>query len=69
MCIRDRRWDHKRVFTVLSWAVFALLLIGRWRFGWRGRRAVRVLYAGTALLLLGYVGSRFVAEVLLERAA
>ncbi|MBK6615454.1 cytochrome c biogenesis protein CcsA [Ottowia sp.] len=63
------RWDHKRVFTVLSWAVFALLLIGRWRFGWRGRRAVRVLYAGTALLLLGYVGSRFVAEVLLERAA
>ena len=63
------RWDHKRTFTVLSWLTFATLLIGRWRLGWRGRRAVRVLYAGAVLLLLGYVGSRFVLEVLLERAA
>ena len=45
------RWDHKRTFTVLSWLTFAALLIGRWRLGWRGRRAVRVLYAGAALLL------------------
>ncbi|MDO5290719.1 MAG: cytochrome c biogenesis protein CcsA [Pseudomonadota bacterium] len=63
------RWDHKRSFTVLSWLTFAALLLGRWRFGWRGRRAVRMLYVGTALLLLGYVGSRFVLEVLLGRAA
>ena len=63
------RWDHKRVFTLLSWATFAVLLLGRWRLGWRGRRAVHVLYAGAALLLLAYVGSRFVLEVLLERTA
>ena len=63
------RWDHKRTFTVLSWLTFAALLIGRWRLGWRGRRAVRVLYIGAALLLLGYVGSRFVLEVLLGRSA
>lgn len=63
------RWDHKRVFTALSWLVFAVLLLGRWRFGWRGQRAVRMLYAGAALLLLGYVGSRFVLEVFLERLA
>lgn len=63
------RWDHKRSFTVLSWLCFAALLLGRWRFGWRGRRAVRMLYVGAALLLLGYVGSRFVLEVLLGRAA
>ena len=62
------RWDHKRVFTLLSWLVLALLLIGRWLFGWRGRRAVRMLYIGAGLLLLGYVGSRFVLEVLLGRA-
>ncbi|HMN20357.1 MAG TPA: cytochrome c biogenesis protein CcsA [Ottowia sp.] len=62
------RWTHKNVFTVLSWAVFAVLLLGRWRFGWRGRHAVHVLYAGAALLLLGYAGSRFVMEVLLGRA-
>ena len=63
------RWDHKRVFTLLSWIAFAMLLVGRSQFGWRGRRAVRVLYIGAALLLLGYAGSRFVLEVMLGRAA
>ena len=62
------RWDHKTVFSLLSWVTFAVLLIGRSRFGWRGRKAVRVLYIGTGLLLLGYVGSRFVMEVILGRA-
>ncbi|MDE2400369.1 MAG: cytochrome c biogenesis protein CcsA [Burkholderiales bacterium] len=61
------RWDHKSVFSVLSWLVFAILLIGRRQFGWRGRQAVRWLYAGSALLLLAYVGSRFVMEVVLHR--
>lgn len=61
-------WDHKTVFSVLSWAVFATLLIGRARFGWRGRVAIRWLIAGSVLLLLAYVGSRFVLEVLLHRA-
>lgn len=63
------RWDHKRVFTLLSWLTFAALLAGRHWLGWRGRRAVRMLYAGALLLLLGYAGSRFVLEVLLGRAA
>lgn len=62
------RWDHKAVFSVLSWATFAALLVGRGAFGWRGRRAVRVLYAGSGLLFLAYVGSRFVLEVILGRA-
>jgi len=55
------------VFSVLAWLSFAVLLGGRARFGWRGRTARRVLYAGTALLLLAYVGSRFVLEVVLAR--
>lgn len=62
------RWDHKTVFSVMSWAVFAALVAGRRLYGWRGRRATRWLYAGTLLLLLAYVGSRFVLEVLLGRA-
>ena len=63
------RWDHKTVFSLLGWAVFAGLLAGRqWR-GWRGRRATRWLYVGAALLLLAYAGSRFVFEVVLGRAA
>ena len=63
------RWDHKRVFALLSWLTFAMLLWGRQRWGWRGKRAVRVLYAGAALLLLSYVGSRFVLELMLGRTA
>jgi ABC-type uncharacterized transport system permease subunit len=63
------RWDHKTVFSLLGWAVFAALLAGRHLRGWRGRRATRWLYAGTALLLLAYAGSRFVVEVLLGPAA
>lgn len=66
---RAWRWDHKTIFSVLAWGAFALLLLGRARFGWRGRTAVRVLYTGSILLLLAYVGSRFVLEVVLGRMA
>jgi ABC-type uncharacterized transport system permease subunit len=62
------RWDHKTVFSLLAWGVFAALLLGRQLRGWRGRRATRWLYVGAALLLLAYAGSRFVFEVLLGRA-
>lgn len=63
------RWDHKTVFSVLGWVVIAGLLAGRHSFGWRGRRAVRGLYAGAVLLLLAYAGSRFVLEVILQRSS
>jgi ABC-type uncharacterized transport system permease subunit len=61
------RWDHKTVFSMLGWLVFAGLLAGRRAFGWRGVAATRGVYAGAALLLLAYVGSRFVLEVLLHK--
>lgn len=60
-------WNHKTVFSLLSWLVFALLLMGRFLWGWRGKRAIRFLYGGAVLLLLAYVGSRFVLEVILQR--
>lgn len=63
------RWDHKTLFSLLAWAVLGGLLAGRYGLGWRGARAVRWLYAGSALLLLSYVGSRFVLQVLLGRPA
>jgi len=66
---RSWRWDHKTVFSLLAWIAFAALLVGRARFGFRGRRAVQVLYVGSTLLLLAYVGSRFVLEVILRRGA
>jgi ABC-type uncharacterized transport system permease subunit len=64
---RALRFDHKTVFALVSWLVFGLLLAGRWRYGWRGRTAVRWTLAGFVLLFLAYVGSRFVLEVLLAR--
>ncbi len=60
-------WNHKTIFSVLAWITFASLLIGRARLGWRGRKALRVLYLGSGLLLLGYAGSRFVLEVILKQ--
>ena len=62
------RWDHKTIFSLLGWGVFAALLAGRKLQGWRGRRATRWLYAGAALLLLAYAGSRLVMGVMLGRA-
>jgi ABC-type uncharacterized transport system permease subunit len=58
---------HKTVFSVLSWAVFGGLLIGRWRYGWRGERAVRFTLIAMALLLLAFFGSKFVLELVLNR--
>jgi ABC-type uncharacterized transport system permease subunit len=65
---RAMRWDHKNVFALLSWLLFAALLAGRrWR-GWRGKTALRFTLAGFATLALAYVGSRFVLEVVLQRS-
>jgi ABC-type uncharacterized transport system permease subunit len=61
------RWNHKTIFSVLAWGAMGLLLIGRWQWGWRGKRAARFVYGSALLLLLAYVGSRFVLEVLLQR--
>jgi ABC-type uncharacterized transport system permease subunit len=63
------RWDHKTVLSLLGWATFAVLIAGRHFRGWRGRRATRWVYAGALLLLLAYVGARFVIEVVLQRGA
>jgi ABC-type uncharacterized transport system permease subunit len=61
------RWDHKTIFTLLSWGLFGLLLAGRRWQGWRGRTALSFTLTGFAILLLAYVGSRFVLEVVLHR--
>jgi ABC-type uncharacterized transport system permease subunit len=63
------RFDHKTIFTVLAWVVLGVLLLGRWRWGLRGRVALRWTMISFALLVLGYVGSRFVLEVVLQRIA
>ncbi len=61
-------FDHKTVFTLLSWITFGVLLIGRHVRGWRGRIALRYTLVGFAFIVLSYTGSRFVIEVILQRS-
>jgi ABC-type uncharacterized transport system permease subunit len=58
---------HHIVLASLAWVVYAILLVGRWRLGWRGRIAVHWTLGGIVLLILGYFGSKFVLEILLKR--
>jgi ABC-type uncharacterized transport system permease subunit len=55
------------VFGILSWFIFAALLGGRRLYGWRGRVAVRWTLTGFLALVLAYVGSKFVLEVILGK--
>jgi len=64
---RPLSFNHKTLFAIASWFIFAALLAGRRFYGWRGRTALRWTLAGFAALLLAYVGSRFVLEVILRR--
>lgn len=59
---------HKTVLSAASWLVFAWLLYGRWRYGWRGPRAVRLTLIAMALLGLAFFGSKYVLELILHRA-
>jgi ABC-type uncharacterized transport system permease subunit len=59
--------SRKTILSCLAWIVFAILLFGRWRFGWRGRTAVRWTLSGFALLVLAYFGSKIVLESILGR--
>ncbi len=64
---RPMLFTHKSVFSLLGWLTFAGLLWGRWRYGWRGRVALRWIVAGTLFVFLAYLGEKFVLEVLLRR--
>jgi ABC-type uncharacterized transport system permease subunit len=58
---------HKTILSMIAWVLFAILLIGRTRYGWRGRGAVRWTLSGFGVLTLAYFGSKFVLETVLGR--
>jgi ABC-type uncharacterized transport system permease subunit len=58
---------HKVVLAIIAWIVFGILLFGRWRFGWRGRQALRWTLAGYVLLGLSYFGSKLILENVLGK--
>jgi ABC-type uncharacterized transport system permease subunit len=61
------QFNHKVLFGFISWAVFGVLLAGHHFYGWRGRKAVNWTMSGFGSLLLAYIGSKFVLEVILHR--
>jgi len=56
---------HKTVLSIVAWLVFAILLWGRWRFGWRGKTAIRWTLGGFISLAFAYLGSKLVLEFLI----
>ena len=58
---------HKTAFSIVSWFVYGALLIGRYKFGWRGQKAIRFTIIGFFLLAVGFIGSKFVLEMILNR--
>lgn len=58
---------HKTILSCVAWLIFASLLFGRWRFGWRGKRAINWTLGGFVMLLIAYFGSKLVLELILLR--
>ncbi len=57
---------HKTFFSLAALALFSTLLVGRLRYGWRGMLASHMTLWGVALLMLGFVGSKFVLQWLMS---
>jgi ABC-type uncharacterized transport system permease subunit len=57
---------HKVTFSIVAWLVYAVLIFGRYHYGWRGQRAINWTWVGFSAILLGYLGSKFVIEFILS---
>ena len=77
----DRFFASQKVMAVMHLAGAAILwfvpgaliaengalLIGHYQFGWRGQKAIRFTLIGFFLLALGFIGSKFVLEMVLGK--
>lgn len=59
--------NYKTVFAITSWLIFGGLLLGHWKAGWRGKLAARWTLIGFGMLLLSYVVTKFIIEIVLGR--
>lgn len=48
----------KIILALCAWVLLTLLLLGRYRFGWRGPTAIRWTLSGTSFALLSYFGTK-----------
>ena len=60
---------HKTTFSLLAWVTLVALLWGHWRLGWRGRLAANITLAGLIFLVLGFLGTKLVLEIILNHPA
>lgn len=56
---------HKTILSLVSFAIYGLILWGHFEKGWRGHRVLVLMVTASALLTLAYFGSRFVKEFIL----
>ena len=56
---------HKTILSILAWVIFSILLFGRWKYGWRGKKAIRWTLAGFIILMIAFFGTKFVQEFIL----
>ncbi|MGH8475548.1 MAG: cytochrome C assembly family protein [Methylococcales bacterium] len=62
-----QRLAHKTILSIFAWILFAVLLVGRLIFGWRGQTAIRWTLGGFISLMLAYFGSKMVLEIFLHK--
>lgn len=51
------RWDGKEVWSLITWAVYAVLLHQRVTVGWQGRRAAWLAVIGFAFVIFTFIGA------------
>jgi len=56
---------HKTILSLVAWVVFSILLFGRWRYGWRGKKAIHWTLAGFIILMIAFFGTKFIQEFVL----
>ena len=59
-------WNHKFIFSIMAWLAYAVMLLGRIKYGWRGKKAVFISLIAFVFLFLAYFGTKFVLEILLN---
>jgi ABC-type uncharacterized transport system permease subunit len=51
--------------SIVGWIILGILLFGRFRFGWRGKTAIRWTLATFLFLMLAFFGSKLVLEFII----
>ncbi|MDY7026603.1 MAG: cytochrome c biogenesis protein CcsA [Pseudomonadota bacterium] len=58
---------HKTVLSLAAWLLFGFLLVRHYFYGLRGQLAVNYILLGFALLMMAFLGSLFVRQVILNQ--